>query len=169
MNPLKNCLFFIYPLVPNICQHFIGQYVFYQNKHSTLSTKTCCRNYLQKKKKELSHFGLLLQLLNALNVYQIYLYEYLNFMYKFKNQQTPKIFNDIIDTPIHQYPTKFSKANFSIKRFPLKSTKYSISVRGTKIWNEFWTNEENAIGAQALFLSKIKSPLYCTKNERGYF
>ena len=97
------------------------------------------------------------------------MYEYLNFMYKFKNQQAPKIFNDIIETPIHQYPTKFSKANFSIKQFPFRSTKYSISVRGPKIWNEFLTKEENAIGSHALFLPKIKSPLYCTENERGYF
>ena len=61
-------------------------------------------------------------------------------MYKFKNKQTPKIFNDIIDTPVHQYPTKFSKVNFSVKRFALRSTNYLISVRGPEIWNDFLTN-----------------------------
>ena len=106
---------------------------------------------------------------NALNVYQINLYQHLNFIYKFKKKQTPKIFNDIIDTPVHQYPTKFSKANFSVKRFALRSTKYSISVRGPKIWNNFLTNEEKSIDSHALFLAKIKSLLLYTENEREYF
>ena len=84
------------------------------------------------KQTKLSHSRPLLRSLNALNVYQINLYQHLNFMYKFKNKQTPKIFNDIIDTPVHQYPTKFSKPNFSVKRFALRSTKYS---RGEEV---FW-------------------------------
>ena len=79
------------------------------------------------------------------------------------------VFNDITDTPIHQYPTKFSKANFSIKQFVLRSTKYSILVGGLKIWNEFLTNEEKAIGSRALFLAKIKSLLLYNENEREYF
>ena len=74
-------------------------------------------------------------------------------MYKFKNKQTPKIFNDIIDTLVHQYPTKFSKVNFSVRRFALRSTKYSISVRGPKKL----TNEEKLIDSHALFLAKIFS------------
>ena len=90
-------------------------------------------------------------------------------MCKFKNKLTPKIFNDINDTPIHQYPTKFSKANFSVKRFTLRGTKYSISVRRPKIWNEFLTNEEKSIDSHALFLAKIKSLLLYTENEREYF
>ena len=36
-------------IAPNICQPFMGQYVFYQTKNSTLSTKTCFANYLQSK------------------------------------------------------------------------------------------------------------------------
>ena len=54
-------------------------------------------------------------------------------MYKFKNKQTPKIFNNIIDTPVHQYPTKSSKANLSVKQVALRSTKYSISIRGPNL------------------------------------
>ena len=124
MNPLKLFISYIhsYLIYANISW---GSTYFYQTKDSTLSTKTCCANYLQQNK--LSHSRPLLRSLKALNVYQINLYQHLNFPYKFKNKQTPKIFNDIIDTPVHQYPTKFSKANFSVKRFALRSTKYSIS------------------------------------------
>ena len=90
-------------------------------------------------------------------------------MYKLKNKQTPKIFDDIIDTPVHQYSTKFSKANFSVKQFALRNSKYSISVRGPKMWIDFLTNEQKPIDPQALFLAKIRSPLLYTENEREYF
>ena len=82
---------------------------------------------------KLSHSRPLLRSLNVLNVYQIILYQHLNFMYKFKNKQTPKIFNNIIDTPVHQYPTKSSKANLNVKKVALRSTKYSISIRGPNL------------------------------------
>ena len=102
----------------------MGQYVFHQTKDSTYQQKHAARIIFNKNK--LSHSRPLLRSLSALNVYQINLYQHLNFIYKFKNKQTPKIFNDIIDTPVHQYPTTFSKANFSVKPFALRSTKYSI-------------------------------------------
>ena len=44
----------------------------------------------------LSHSRPLLRKINALNVYQINLYQHLNFMHKFNNQETPRIFNDLI-------------------------------------------------------------------------
>ena len=90
-------------------------------------------------------------------------------MYKFKNKQTPKIFNNIIDTTVHQNPTKFSKAKFSVKRFALRSTKYSVSVRGPKIWNEFLTYEEKSIDSHAVLFAKIKLLLLYTENEREHF
>ena len=101
----------------------MGQYVFHQTKDSTYQQKHAARSIFNKNK--LSHSRPLLRSLSALNVYQINLYQHLNFIYKIINKQTPKIFNDIIGTPVHQYPTKFSKANFRVKRFALRSTKYS--------------------------------------------
>ena len=101
---------------------YIHSYLIYANISggSTYFTKLKTVHYQQKhaarmifNKNILSHPRPLLQSLNALNVYQINLSQHLNFMYKFKNKQTPKIFNDIIDTPVHQYPTKFSKVNLA--------------------------------------------------------
>ena len=68
----------------------------------------------------------LLQALHALNVYQINLYQHLNFMYKVNTNQVPSIFNDLIKKPEHKYC-------FSLKAFPLKTTKYAISYHGPKI------------------------------------
>ena len=41
--------------------------------------------------------------------------------------------------PSHKYPTNFSHNNFNLKKCSLNCTKYSISFRGPKLWNEFLT------------------------------
>ena len=55
------------------------------------------------------------------------------------------------------------------KKFSLTSSKYSLSVRGPKIWNEFLTKEEKGIQSHSVFLGKIKTKLLESKNERKYF
>ena len=89
-------------------------------------------------------------------------------MYKFKSKQTPKIFNDIIRRFVQQYPTQFSKDNFSVKKLSLRSTKHSVSIRRLKIWNEFVTHEEKSVESHKLFLKKIKSSVLNTENKK-YF
>ena len=65
--------------------------------------KTKKINLLQKRavrfvfnEDRLSHSRPLLRKINALNVYQINLYQHLNFMHKFNNQETARMFNDLI-------------------------------------------------------------------------
>ena len=46
-------------------------------------------------------------------------------MHKFSNQETRRIFNDMIKkTPVHKYPTNFSKSSFCLKHVSPNSTKY---------------------------------------------
>ena len=92
-------------------------------------------------KDRLSYSRPLLRKINAVNVYQINLYQHLNFMHKV-NQETPRIFNDLIKRPVHKYPTNFSKLNFCLKNVSLNSKKNSISFRGPKLWNEILHKEE---------------------------
>ena len=134
--------------------------IHYQQKHAVWIT---FNEYI------LGHSGPLLQSLNALNVYQINLYQHLNFMYKFNNKQTPRIFHDLIEKPAHQYPSQFLKTDFSLKKFSLSTTKYSISYGGPKIWNDFLTNEEKVMQSYSLFLSRIKSKLLAAENVKKYF
>ena len=54
-----------------------------------------------------SHWRPLLRSLSALNVYKINLYQHLNFMNRFNNNKKPKMFHDLIEKPVHQYPTQF--------------------------------------------------------------
>ena len=96
-------------------------------------------------KDRLSHLRPLLRKINALNVYQINLYQHLNFIHKFNNQETSRIINDLIKKLEHKYPTNFSKSNFCLKNVFLNSTKYSISFRGPKIMEEIFYTEEKEL------------------------
>ena len=71
--------------------------------------------------------------------------------------------------PSHKYPTNFSHNNFSLKKRSLNSTKYSISFRGPKLWNEFLNTDEKQISSYNLFSRKVKSKLLDTENELKYF
>ena len=117
----------------------------------------------------MTHSRPLLRSLNALNIYQINLFQHLHFMYNFNKNETPIIFYNLIKKPIHKYPTKFSKNSFSLKTFFLNGSKYCISFRGPKIWNDFLTNEEKEINSYLLFSKAIKSKLIETEEERRYF
>ena len=57
---------------------------------------------------------------NILNIYQLNIYQTLNFMFKTKQNTTPTIFQQRFRTINHKYPTKFSANNLLIpnqKRF----------------------------------------------------
>ena len=72
-------------------------------------------------------------------------------MHKFINNQIPSIFSDVIKRPDHKYPTNFSHSRFYLKRYSLNSTKYSISIRGLKLWNDVINKEEEDIQSYSLF------------------
>ena len=93
----------------------------------------------------LCHSRPLLGRLNVLNVYQINLFQHLNFMHRLRIDDLPKSFNNTFKKPDQKYPTKFSICNYSMKKHSVSSSKFAISCRGPKLWNEFLSNEENKI------------------------
>ena len=56
-------------------------------------------------KDKLTHSKPLFENLNTLNAYQINIYQHLNLMNKFIDNQTLSIFSDLIKRPDHKYPT----------------------------------------------------------------
>ena len=113
----------------------------------------------------LSYSRPLLRKINAVNVYQINLYQHLNFMHKVNNQETPAILNDLIKSPVHKYPTNFSKLIFCLKNVSLNSKRNSISFRGPKLWNEILHEEGKEFESYSLFQNKIKSKLLMIQNK----
>ena len=77
-------------------------------------------------------------------------------MPKLINNQISSIFSDLIKRPDHKYPTNFSQSSFKLKMYSSNSTKYSMSIRGLKSWNDIINKEEKDIQSYSLFLKKIK-------------
>ena len=144
---------------------YIHSYLNYANTAwaSTYLSKLKAIHYQQKHAAKiifdediLTQFRPLLQSLNALNIYEINLYQHANFMYKSQKYQAPKIFNIAFEKSTHNYPTEFSETNFKYKKYFLTSAKHSISVRGPKTWTEFLTKEQKEIQSYFIFLKKIR-------------
>ena len=157
---------------------YIHSYLNYANiaLASANPTKFKKINYLQKQaariifnEDRLCHSRPLLKNLNALNVYQINLYQNLNFMHRIKMGNIPEVFHETIKKPNHKYPTTFSNLNYSIKKYSLKSTKYSVSYRGPTLWNTILDKRDKEIKSHLLFKKKIKSKLLDITNEQMFF
>ena len=145
----------------------MGEYVCNEIEKTLLKQKHGVRIVFNKDK--LTHSRPLFENLNTLTVYQINIYQHLNFMHKFINNKIPSIFSYFIKKPNHKYPTNFSQSSFYLKRYSLNSTKYSISIRGPKLWNDVINKEEKDIQSYSLFQKKIRSKLIKIENETDYF
>ena len=133
-------------------------------------------NYKQKQaagivfdEDRLCHSRPLLRTLKVLNVYQINLFQHVNFILRLSIDDLPKYFNKIFKKPNQKYPTKFSICNYSLKKYFLDSTKFAVSYRGSTLWNKFLSNEEKKIESQILFQKRLKSKLLGIENELSYF
>ena len=108
-------------------------------------------------KDRMTHSGPLMKELTILNVYQLNIYQTLNFMFKTKLDLTPTIlinkFTSITKVPATQ----------------LKLSKFSISVRGPTIWNKFLSNKIKNLTSLPMFQSAIKNKLFSYENEISLF
>ena len=88
---------------------------------------------------------------------------------RIKMGNIPKVFHETIKKPNHKYPTTFSNLNYSIKKYSLKSTKYSVLYRGPSLWNTMLGKREKEIESHLLFKKKTKSKLLDITNEQMFF
>ena len=96
-------------------------------------------------------------------------FQHINFMHRLNIDDLSKHFNNTFKKPDHEYPTKFLICNYSLKKHSLKSSKFAVSYRGQKLWNEFLSNEGKKIESQILFQKRLKSKLLDMENELSYF
>ena len=106
--------------------------------------------------------------LNALNVFQINLYQISIFMYQVKHGTIPKIFNKDFTSVEHSYRTRFALNNFQLSRSS-KTSKFSILLRGPKLWNEFLTSDEKNIATLSTFKKLLKRKILDFNNELMFF
>ena len=89
-------------------------------------------------------------------------------MHRIKVGNIPEVFRETITKPNHKYTTTFSNLNYSIKKYSLKSTKYSVSYRGPTLWNTILDKRDKEIESHLLFKKKIKSNLLKITNEQMF-
>ena len=63
-----------------------------------------------------THSKPLLENFNAINVYQINIYQHLKFMHKCIDNQIPSIINDFIKRPDHKHSANFLQSSFYLNR-----------------------------------------------------
>ena len=107
--------------------------------------------------------------LNILNVYKINLYQSLIFMYRVKNKTIPYVFQQRFEEVNHQYPTRFSHNNYSQGKIKLSQTKFAISSRGPRLWNNILTPVQKMCTSKCSFKKSIKETLIKLCNESNYF
>ena len=90
-------------------------------------------------------------------------------MYKLNKNKAPLTFNKGINHPFHKYLTKSSENCFSYKAIFLKSTIYSISFRGPKIWNRVFKKEGKELQWFPIFKKVGHSNLLEGEHELEYF
>ena len=106
--------------------------------------------------------------MNALNVYQINIFQVLKFMYKSKRNLNPRLFDNTFTEIHHGYSTRFSRSNFKQPKIITKTISFAISSCGPKIWNNY-LHEFEKKNFLPLFLHKLKIKLLESKDELAFF
>ena len=88
-------------------------------------------------------------------------------MHRIKMGNNPEIFHKT-KKPNRKYPTIFSNLNYGINNYSLKLVKYSVSYRGSTLWNTIINKRDKKIERQVLFKKKIKSKLPDVTNEQMF-
>ena len=83
--------------------------------------------------------------LNILNVYQLNIIQTTTFMLKIKLNLTPNVFLNKFKQIKHKFPTVYSCNNLVIPQMQLKISKYSITIRGPKLWNNFLNKKKSKL------------------------
>ena len=103
--------------------------------------------------------------LNALNVYQINIFQTLN-LFKSQHRLSPVVFQNMFKKVKHKYPTNFANNNFKTPNFNLKSTRFAISTRGLTLWTR---DTIKTIKSYSTFRSATKKLIFNLPNEICYF
>ena len=107
--------------------------------------------------------------MNALNVYQINIFQFLKCLYKARHNLNRRVFNNAFTEIHHRYPTMFSRSNFKQPKIITKATSFVISSRKSKILNNYLHEFEKTILFSPLFLNKLENKLLESEDKVKYF
>ena len=93
----------------------------------------------------------------VLDVYQVNIWKNLVFLHQINPYTIPTIFFSKFKEPNYNYPTNFTRTNYSIPPFELNKSKYRISIGGPTLWKNIPTGVEK----------QNKRPISLMKNSRN--
>ena len=112
----------------------------------------------------MSHTRELFKECKVLNIFQVNIWKNLVFMHHINSNTLPIIFLNKFKRPTHNYPTNFTRTNYSIPTFKLNKSKYRTSIRGPTLWKNIPADREKPINDTTCFTSFIGfwlQTLYC--------
>ena len=90
-------------------------------------------------------------------------------MLKIQLNLAPNIFLNKFKQIKHKYPTAYAANNFVMPQKQLSISKYSITIRGPKLWNNFLSKKIKTINCPTIFKTTIKHELHNFKNVISLF
>ena len=156
---------------------FIHSYLSYGNI-AWASTNKSKLNTLHRRQKHASriiyfkdkntHAKPLLKKLNALNIYQLNVYQVLLFMHKVKNNSIPNVFKNAFIINSNKYNTTNANTTFYKPFFKTKCSQFSITFRGPHLWNYLVPNQMKSL-PYSVFQSKTKRISFNFEKENNFF
>ena len=83
--------------------------------------------------------------MKVLNIYKLNIYQILNFVFKIK---APCIFQKQFTEIQHQYWTRFSNSSFVEIQLVYRQTKFSVSLRGPRLWNKLLDQQQISLDSE---------------------
>ena len=118
----------------------------------------------------LAHAKPLMLDMNALNIYQINIYQNLILLYKAYTGTAPLIFFDKFSKINHNYPTSSKNSgNYTIPKSTMKLTNIAISSRSPILRNTVLDATLREIESLPLFKAKVREVLLTRDNELSFF
>ena len=110
-----------------------------------------------------------MQKMNALNVYQINIFQILRFMHKHKLNKNPKIFVNSFNKIEHKYPTRYSRNNYKQPKLKTKNTSFAINYWGLYLGDKCLDDNKKVILSVPLCSNIIKRKVLDAENETSFF
>ena len=151
---------------------FFHSYLNYGNIAWASTTKAKLKKIASKQKEAVrvlnndnADIKELLIKMKVLNIYKLNIYQVLTFMFKIKTNTAPLVFRTQFKEIQHTYPTRYSKNSFVENQLVYSQTKFSVSSRGPRLWNNILDQQQKAILHETIFKESVKLSLLLLENE----
>ena len=155
---------------------FFHSYLNYGNIAWASTSKTKLKKIASKQKEAVrvvnndnADIRELMLKMKVLNIYKLNIYQVLTFMFKIKTNTAPLVFRTQFKEIQHIYPTRFSKNSFVENQLVYSQTKFSVSSRGPRLWNNILDQQQKSIDHETIFKKSVKLSLLSLENEIRFF